>query len=207
MFKAVITDFDGVLRHWNNDKTRKVEADCKLEFGTLSRICFSEDLLQPAITGKSTFESWVNSVRERLIKAYGLGVAEHYVEAWLTADYSIDYDLIKQYRELFPETRLVLATNATSRLPLELRNAKLDLAFDSVYNSSAMGVAKPKTLYFQAMLMSMGFTAKEVIFIDDSPANVQAAKSLGITSCLYNGRSELLESLTSISLQASVMEV
>jgi putative hydrolase of the HAD superfamily len=207
MLKAVVTDFDGVIRHWNNEKTRKVEADCKLEYGTLTRMCFSDDLLQPAITGKIGFQQWVDLARARLIKAYGLGVAEHYIEAWLGNGYKIDYDLIEQYRALFPDTRLVLATNATSRLPQELRDAKLHHAFDSVFNSSAMGVAKPKPLYFQAMLMSMGYTAKDVIFIDDSPANVQAAKSLGMTSCLYNSRSELLESLTSISLQASVLEV
>jgi putative hydrolase of the HAD superfamily len=206
MVKAVITDFDGVIRHWNNQKTRKVEADCKLEVGTLSSICFDAELLQPAITGQITYENWVELAHAKLQKTYGLGVADHFIQAWKSNPYSIDYDLITQYRTLFSDARLVLATNATTRLHEELREANLLHSFDSIFNSSAMGVAKPKKQYFHALLMSMGLRAKDALFVDDSLENVQAAKALGIQSFYYNSRSQLLEELTNVSLQNSVLE-
>ena len=205
MIKAVITDFDGVIRHWQNDKTRELEDICKLQRGTLSNICFDAELLQPAITGKISFEQWQNLARERLQKSYGLAIAEHYIEAWQANGYRIDHGLIDTYEEYFPEAALVLATNATSRLPWELQEAGLTQRFSHVFNSSAMGVAKPKKEFFYALLMSLGINATDALFVDDSIVNVQAAKAVGIRSLHYNGRTDLVEKLTSLSLQQSMI--
>ena len=205
MIKAVITDFDGVLRHWQNDKTLELEAICKLERGTLTNICFEPELLQQAITGKISFEQWQNLARERIQKSYGLAIAEHYLQARQANGYSIDHGLIAIYKDYFPDATLVLATNATSRLPWELQEAGLARTFSHVFNSSAMGVAKPKKEFFYASLMSLGIKATDAVFIDDSIANVQAAKSVGLTSIHYNGRADLIGKLTSLSLQHSLI--
>jgi len=205
MIKAVITDFDGVIRHWNGDGIAQVEHECKLPEGTLSAYRFTPDILQPAITGKIPFEGWAKLVYQRIEKRYGLGIAERFSDAWLACSYKIDHDLIAQYRSLFPEARIALATNATSRLPSEMANANLDGLFDCVYNSSAMGVAKPSLQYFQAVLMSMGLSAKDVIFIDDSLDNVMAARKIGIESFHFESRSQIKESLMLYSLHESAL--
>ena len=205
MIKAILTDFDGVIRHWHNDKTRELEAICKLAPGTLFRLCFDAELLQPAITGKISFEHWQNLARERIQKSYGLAIAEHYIDAWEANGYHIDHALLDLYQEYFPDAALVLATNATSRLPCELHEAGLANRFSHVFNSSAMGVAKPKKEFFYASLMSLGIRATDALFIDDSIENVQAAKAVGIAAVHFNGRADCVEKLTSLSLQHSLL--
>jgi putative hydrolase of the HAD superfamily len=205
MVKVVITDFDGVVRHWDNRATRKVEEDCKLPAGTLSAICFSKDLLHPAINGQVTKEQWFENAHAKLKAQYGQGVADHYIQAWHANAFSIDTELLACYREYFPEAKLALATNATSGLHGELRAAKLEHSFDFVFNSSAMGVAKPKKQFFYAMLISMGVKPAEALFIDDSLTNVMAAKELGISSLHFDNRSKVMESLTHHALQASLV--
>ncbi|EAR11291.1 HAD-IA family hydrolase [Reinekea blandensis] len=202
MIKAVITDFDGVLRHWTRDKTGAVEAHCKLSPGTLSAICFQKDLLEPAIRGTCTKDVWFEQAHERLKTRYGQGIADNYLEAWKTERYRIDHDLLARYRELFPEANLVLATNATSGLPAELNDADLSMAFSAMFNSSAMGVIKPERQYFQAVLMSLGLTAREVVFIDDSSTNVQAAAELGIPTVHYRSQTQVVNDLTDLALQS-----
>lgn len=207
MVKAVVTGFDGVICHWQPHKTRKVELDCKLEPGTFLHIRNSKDLLGPALLGQMTFNRWVDNVRERLIKRYGLGVAEHYVQAWRASEAKIDHALLNKFRELFPEARIVLAANSTNELPAQLARFGLTDSFDTVFNSSAMGVAKPAKQFFQAMLISMGMTAKDVLYVDDRPENVQTAKALGIPSYLYQSRAELAKQLTEKSLDACMLDL
>lgn len=205
MVKVVITDFDGVVRHWDNHATRKVEEDCKLPAGTLSAMCFSKELLHPAINGEVTKQQWMDNAHAKLKSHYGQGVADHYIQAWHANAYSIDTELMNFYREFFPDAKLALATNATSGLHDELRAASLENSFDFIFNSSAMGVAKPKKQFFYAMLISMGIKSSEALFIDDSLTNVMAAKELGIQSLHFDNRSKVMEALTHHALQASLV--
>ncbi len=205
MIQAIITDFDGVIRHWQNDQTAQVEAQCKLPAGTLSSLCFDPELLLPAITGKVSFEQWQDNAKAKIQKIYGLGVAEHYIEAWQRNGYRIDHDLIMKYRDYFPDAHVILATNATSRLPQELRDANLNSSFYQVFNSSAMGVAKPQKQFFSALLMSLGLSAKQTLFIDDSIGNVQSAKQLGMNAVHYDSRTQVLSQLEHLSLQYSML--
>jgi len=76
----------------------------------------------------------------------------------------------------------VLLTNATSRLGEDLRSLGLHRRFAAVVNSSDVGVAKPAAEIFRMALERAGATADRALFIDDTPANVQAARALGIRS-------------------------
>lgn len=205
MIKAVITDFDGVIRHWTQQKTHAVEAQCKLDKGTLQAICFQPELLKPAIVGECTKEEWFRRAHACLQERFGLGIADHYIKAWQNELYHIDHALIAEYQQLFPKAHLALATNATTGFPQELADAGLTHQFDSVFNSSAMGVAKPARHYFHAVLMSLGVAASEVIFIDDSERNVATAREMGIMSVHYKQRSQVVGDLTDMALKASLL--
>lgn len=205
MTKVVITDLDGVIRHWTRIRTAEVEAHCQLPAGTLGDICFQPDLLLPAITGQNTREGWFESAHAALTRRYGHGIAERYIDAWRNEHYRIDQELLDQFRNLFPDAQLALATNATTALPIELAAAGLTGQFDAVFNSSAMGVAKPAHHYFYAVLMSLGVAAAEVVYIDDSLANVEAARKLGMPSFHFRNRAELLSVLTQHALKSSVL--
>jgi putative hydrolase of the HAD superfamily len=52
--------------------------------------------------------------------------------------------------------------------------------FDHLFASCAMGVRKPDTAYFEQMLRVLGVPASDVLFLDDHPANVEAARAVGL---------------------------
>jgi HAD superfamily hydrolase (TIGR01509 family) len=73
-----------------------------------------------------------------------------------------------------------LVTNATDRLPRDLDGLGLSEHLDFVVNSSDVGIAKPSPEIFWYALAVAGAQPHEVLFIDDTSANVLAASALGI---------------------------
>lgn len=53
-------------------------------------------------------------------------------------------------------------------------------AFDACFYSCHLGYAKLDPAYFRAILRASGTPAGEVLFLDDRPANVEAARSTGM---------------------------
>ena len=62
--------------------------------------------------------------------------------------------------------KVVLITNATSRLSDDLRRLGLDGAFDHVVNSSAVGAAKPDPAIFRTALAVAGVEVADALFVD-----------------------------------------
>ncbi|OHD72625.1 MAG: hypothetical protein A2177_02465 [Spirochaetes bacterium RBG_13_68_11] len=58
-------------------------------------------------------------------------------------------------------------------------------AFDRVYASNLLGIAKPSPVFFQYVLGQEGWQARDTFFIDDRAANVAVARELGMRSFLY----------------------
>lgn len=55
---------------------------------------------------------------------------------------------------------------------------------DHIYASCRMGVLKPSHEIYEKMLQEGNMTAEETLFVDDSSANIEAAKALGIHTLL-----------------------
>ena len=73
----------------------------------------------------------------------------------------------------------VLATNQDDLRERHMRPIYEPL-MDRCYFSSAMGVAKPSTGYFEHIAADLGLPVGELLFVDDSPANVEGARSAGL---------------------------
>jgi len=52
--------------------------------------------------------------------------------------------------------------------------------FDKCYFSYEMGLTKPDSTIFEALLADAGVMANECLFLDDGPKNIKAANALGI---------------------------
>ena len=64
--------------------------------------------------------------------------------------------------------------------------------FDMVFNSFHHGMSKKEAAFFELALDRMGVAAARSVFIDDNPANVAVAVSLGMTGIHYTGRERFL---------------
>ena len=57
---------------------------------------------------------------------------------------------------------------------------------DYVFCSFDLGMLKPDVRIFEAVKEKLGCAYEEILFVDDKPANVAAAKSLGINALLFD---------------------
>ena len=85
-----------------------------------------------------------------------------------------------------------LATGIITNNVVEFRDhwrgmLPVDELFDFVVDSSEVGMRKPNPAIFELALDTGGFTAAEVLFLDDFEGNVVAAEALSIRSILVDG--------------------
>ena len=178
--EALLIDLDGVLRHWTTS-VLPLEAKYALPSGTLRRIAFSPQLVLPSITGALTDEEWRRNIALAIERETGSD-ARLAVHEWSSYIGEVDHAILALIEQRREEVKLVLITNATSRLPKDLAALGLTHKFYSIINSSTVRSAKPEAEIYHAALASAGVRAQQAVFVDDQLQNVQAAVTLGIKS-------------------------
>lgn len=197
--RLLLTDLDGVVRQWPRGDS-SLEESHGLPAGIIASTAFVSDLLHQAITGGISDEAWREEVRRQLQGLHPGADAGAAVAAWSEPAGVVDAevrDLLAQVRE---RCRVGLITNATSRLPRDLARLELTGHFDFIINSSEVGHAKPSPEIFAHALEVAGVAPGEVVFIDDTLANVQAAAALGIHAHHFAGAAPLREWLGALGL-------
>lgn len=172
--RALLVDFDGVLRRWP-ESDAALEARFGLASGVLRAAAFAPELLTLAITGAITDEQW----RERIVAALPRDTrAAEAVAAWSAPNGTIDEGV----RGLLAAVSVpvVLVTNATTRLDRDLDAFGVRGLFAAVVSSAAVGAAKPDARIYAHALGTAGVDPADALYVDDSRANVAAARALGI---------------------------
>ena len=180
MIKAILTDLDGVIRRWDPAIIERAEDTAGLPRDALRNTAFEPQLLLRATTGQITDASWRREIAHRLRQKFPAADAEEAVRRWSRSPGEIDTDVLDLLRRCRAGPRLVLITNATTRLETDLDRLGIDQAFDHVVNSSSVGHVKPQAEIFEAALDLLDIEADEVFFVDDRAENVIAAAELGM---------------------------
>ena len=185
MPSALLIDFDGVLRQW------PYLADWPYEIAEseIRGVAFNPALLRQVVLGEIQDEDWRGMIVSRLALSHGQSQAQRAVELWSRGAGVLVPDVLGLLARLPANYRVVLATNATSRLPVDIQSLGLSHRFHAIANSSQLGVAKPDPAFFQAALQLAAVEPKDALFIDDTLENVSSAERLGITSHHYRSPS------------------
>lgn len=183
--RALLTDFDGVLRRWPATNDRRAEAIGGLPLGSIAKAAFATDCVTPAIRGLITDSAWREATAVRLECLAAPERARAAVESWSCSVGEVVAEVHALYREARRAVRLILVTNATDRLPADLKALGLTDAFDGVVNSSAVGHEKPREEIFAHALAVAEVEPHQALFVDDSPQNVAAAERLGLRAHLF----------------------
>jgi 2-haloacid dehalogenase len=72
--------------------------------------------------------------------------------------------------------------------------------FDGILLSGQVGVGKPDPAIFRRFLERFGLTAESTVFIDDNPANVAVAQSLGLQALLFRNAAQVRLELQGLGL-------
>ncbi len=178
--RAVLFDADGVLQWprpgWLEEFTRiggdgfVVDA-FRAEIGCLT----GHDDLKPRL--------------EALLAASGTGGGVDEILA-IWHDIVIDADAFAVVERVRTSGVTVgLATNQQSYRGAQMRDRyRLDRHFDHTFYSYEVGHAKPSPEYFRHILAELDLPADQVAFVDDAPANVRAARVVGLRAALHRTR-------------------
>lgn len=187
---ALLVDFDGVLRRWPAHD-RAIESAHRLPAGAIRDTAFEPSLLHRAITGAIADEAWRQEIAVRLSARYRDSDATEAVAQWSRAAGSVDAVVHAMLACCRDRLRVVLVTNATTRLPNDLAALGLEDFFHAIANSSALGAAKPDAAIFEAALSMAGVAPANALYVDDSAHNVAAAQAMGMRTCLFRGHDSL----------------
>jgi putative hydrolase of the HAD superfamily len=195
MLRTLLVDLDGVIRLWRSQEDPAAESAFGLPPGSVRRVAFAPERLQPVITGQIRDEVWRSQIRDQLALEFPEADAAGAVTWWSSPYGEVDRAVLEIIGECRSRAAIVLITNATSRLPDDLRRLGLNGAFDYVVNSSVVGAAKPDPAIFCAALAAAGAEAADTLFVDDTPGHVEAARRLGIAGHHYRGPEALRDEL------------
>lgn len=176
--KSLLIGFNGVLRRWDGDDA-PLESSCGLPKGALRRVAFAAEHLRPAIHGEVSDEHWRSGVAAELQRLHPKARAEEAMQRWSASPGRVDDEVLSVFSRCRPTLRLVLATNATSRLDTDLQALGLAERFHAVANSSVLGVAKPHAGFFTRAVALAEAAPHESLVIDNTPDNVVTAAKSG----------------------------
>jgi len=198
--RAMIFDFGGVLvRTVDPRPRRRLERRFDLGPGEVYGLIFESPLWDDVQRGRIDNDAFWADVGQRL----GLDDEElaDFRESFWSGD-KLDEELvsfIRDVRELGYATALL--SNAPSTLPHYLSDLGITDDFDAVVVSAQEGVAKPAPEIYHSALEALDIRADQSVFIDDTPANVEAARRLGLHSTRFRGLAPLRAWLRSLGVE------
>jgi len=103
-------------------------------------------------------------------------------------------DVIKQLKKKGYKVDVLSNNNAIATDAIT-KHFKYNDLFDKTISSSDVGAQKPHPDSFNKMLAMINAGADEIVFVDDTPGNVEAAKKLGIKAVEFKSAAQLREEL------------
>jgi 2-haloacid dehalogenase len=187
---AVVFDIGGVLLDWDpRHLFRDVIPDADTREWFLREVCSPAWNLE-----QDRGRSWADAVAEAVGRH-----PEHeewirtYDERWLETIGGVDDDVCVLVRELSGAGVAVYAlTNySAEKWALSRQSHEILSAFDGVVVSGEEGVAKPDERIYRILLERYDLRPGGTFFTDDAPANVEAARRVGIDAEPYTGAESL----------------
>jgi len=184
VIRTVLWDADGVLQRVPGgfeESMRPAVEGRVADVGAFLTEAFHEE--RPALTGDVR---WLD-VLPGLLDRWGMGdCLEQVVGVWLTIEeVPGTHDLVRALRAR--GVRCCLTTNQDEhRASYMRRRFRYDDLFDEVFVSCELGAAKPDPAFFETVLARLRVPPEEVLFVDDGPANVEAARGVGLAAEVWS---------------------
>ena len=167
-----------------------------LPAGHLTR-CY-EAIAADGAFGRCTYEEWC----ARLRAATGMNQADF--AEYMTAFWDIymgnpNDELIAYLRALRPRYRTAILTNSFvgAREHEEARYGFTSLVDVAIY-SHEEGVHKPDPRIYEFATERLGVAPAEIVFLDDVPANIDAARAFGIQGVLFTGTAQAIADIEAL---------
>ena len=207
--RAVVWDFDGVLNRSGRpqpDGTYRWQRIVAEELGvnalSMARAVFGHDK-RALFTGQE-------DVLDRLAdwaRAEGTDAnPEDILELWFEHDHTPDPELLRIIETLAQGglVQLILTNNEARRARWIAQDAGWADRVDAIFASGEIGAMKPEAEAFARVETALAMAPEELLLIDDSPRNVEAAEKRGWLGWDYEagGAMALAQALMPLLLRA-----
>jgi epoxide hydrolase-like predicted phosphatase len=194
MIKAVLFDLGGVLMRTEDPQHREALAErYGMTYREISKLVYERESAVLATLGKITAEEHWQNIQEEL--DLDDAELERFKEDFWAGDV-LDEVLVDFIRGLGLHYTTALLSNAWDDLREALSDLwEIDDAFDRIFISAEIGLAKPGDEIYRHVIQELGHQPAEMVFIDDFPENVQAARENGINAIHFRSREQALGEL------------
>lgn len=125
------------------------------------------------------------------------GMSGPQAEAEWHALAKINTTMVQHLKSLRHKHRVALLSNAPSPLLRHiLHKHNLEPLFEQILVSAEEGLAKPNPAIYQLLLSRLGVSVQDALFIDDNPANINSAASIGLKGIVFTPETDLLAEIS-----------
>ncbi|TCT33098.1 HAD family hydrolase [Martelella mediterranea] len=193
MKKCLMLDVDGVLVHPQNSRSwaDDMKQDLGIDPDRLTAEFFNVHWRE-VILGRKKLESALQACLPGLSATV---TAKDFMAYWFERDSAVDAAVLDDLCCLKNRgLSIYLATNQEHQRACYLMDAMgLAAHVDGIVYSAALGVKKPSDDFFAHAETKTGFSANEIVFVDDSKANIDAAFARGWTAFHWTGEERLID--------------
>lgn len=180
--KAVVFDADGVIvspKSWFTVPAEKIYGIPKAAF-----LEFIHGDFKRCTTG----ELELLEVLPTYLARWGVNISpQEFVAAWVKHEHHTDEKLLRQIQSIRQAgIPCYLGTNQErNRAAYMKKDMGLEAVLDGVFISSELGTRKPDEAFYQKVQAILELPAQDILFWDDAPANVEAARACGWEAKLF----------------------
>ena len=197
--KAVIFDMGGVLVR-TEDTAPRVALGLRFgkTYNELDQIFFANKSSLRASRGEISAREHSLYVMRTLGLPETDEAIEQFVDEFFLGD-TVDWDIINYIQSLRPRYKAILLSNAWDNLRDVLATKwKIADAFDEIFISAEMGIAKPDPEIYKMVLEKLDLAPEEIVFIDDFIENIESARKLGMHGIHFQNKDEAMAELKSL---------
>lgn len=183
--RALMVDVDGVVVNHPHPEGWAVDlrAACGISREEL-QACFFRPHWDDVVHGRAPLRA---RLADALAQAAPHVSADRLIAYWFANDAHVDHDLLAQLGEVRRQGLQVhLATVQEHERAAYLWDV---LSFrdhcDGMHYAADLGCSKPAPEFFAAVEARSGFSPEEILFIDDKPDNVEAARQRGWNAAVW----------------------
>ena len=185
MIKNVIFDCGQVLIRYNEVEIASNYTDNAVDAEILGKVGMSRKYWEKFDRGTLLEADYLKQVKQELPEHLHEAV-EKLAEEWVMRCPAIPgmEEIVQDVKKA--GKKLYLLSNFNKRLRYEQHYISALKYFDALVISGEINVAKPDKEIYEYLLSTYDLVPDECIFIDDNPANIAMAESLGIHGYLFD---------------------
>ena len=185
MIKNVIFDCGQVLIRYNEVEIATNFTDNAADAEILGKVGMSRKYWEKFDRGTLLEEDYLKQVKQELPEHLHDAV-EKLAEEWVMCCPAMPgmEEIVQDVKKA--DKKLYLLSNFNKRLRYEQHYISALKYFDHLVISGEIKVAKPDKEIYEYLLSTYDLVPDECIFIDDNPANIAMAESLGIHGYLFD---------------------